>query len=159
MLNRNLGYGFWATRSPGACIANRKSLTTCLIGDGSLMFNLATLETIRNLKLPIKIFVLNNGGYLAIRHTQAGFLDKRHHGTKSPDVTIPSIGKLAWAFNLPYMQLDEPYDEEKIGLVLDSPDPVLCEVLTPHDQKMVRQGFAAVDGRHVAQPLSEMVFA
>lgn len=142
----------------GACLANSRRLTTCLIGDGSLMFNLATLETIRNLNLPIKIFVLNNNGYLAIRHTQDGFLGQRHHGTQPPDISIPSIGKLAWAFNLPYVQLTDPYEEEKIGAVLDSPDPVICEVLTPHDQRMVRQGFKEVDGKFQALPLSEMVY-
>ncbi len=142
----------------GACLANGGQITTCLIGDGSLMFNLATLETIRNLNLPIKIFVLSNGGYLAIRHTQEGFLDKRYHGTKAPDISIPSIGKLAWALNLPYLQLRDPYDEEQIGLLLDSPDPVLCEVITPSDQKMVRQGFREENGKFTALPLSEMVY-
>jgi len=142
----------------GACVANGKSLTTCLIGDGSLMFNLGTLETIKNLKLPIKIFVLNNGGYLAIRHTQDGFLGGRHHGTESPDISITPINRLAYAFDIPFIRLEDPYDEEKIGIVLDSSGPVLCEVITPKDQKMVRQGFKEEGGKYIAQPLSEMVY-
>lgn len=39
-----------------------------IVGDGALQFNLATLQQIRG--LPIKVIVLNNGGYLTMKHTQ-----------------------------------------------------------------------------------------
>ena len=42
----------------------------CLAGDGSIMMNLQELETIAFLGLPVKIVLLNNGGYLSIRQTQ-----------------------------------------------------------------------------------------
>ncbi len=142
----------------GACFASGKRLTTVLIGDGSLMFNLQELQTIIHHRLPIKIFVLNNGGYLAIRHTQEGFLEKRFHGTQEPDISFPSIGKLGWAFNITTEKLEDPYPEEKLRNILESPDPVLVQVITPKDQKMVRQGFQQKEGKFVPMPLSEMVF-
>jgi acetolactate synthase-1/2/3 large subunit len=111
----------------GACLANGKKLTTCLIGDGSLMFNIQELETIRNLNLPIKIFVLNNNGYLAIRHTQDAFLEKRYCGTGWPDISLPRLSRVAECFGLRY-QVDA------IELTLAGDDPVLCEVHTPDDQ-------------------------
>lgn len=142
----------------GACFASGKRLTTCLVGDGSLMFNLQELQTIKHHNLPIKIFVLNNSGYLAIRHTQEGFLESRFRGTGAPDISFPKISILALAFGLPHAKIEDPYDEELIGEVLDEPGPVLCEVLTPQDQKMVRQGFKQENGVFKAMPLSEMVF-
>ncbi len=57
--------------SIGACFANSRKRTICMTGDGSLQFNIQELQTIVHHKLPIKIFVFNNRGYLAIRHTQA----------------------------------------------------------------------------------------
>lgn len=39
----------------------------CLVGDGALQFNLATLQQIRD--LPIKVIVFDNGGYLTMKHT------------------------------------------------------------------------------------------
>jgi acetolactate synthase-1/2/3 large subunit len=44
---------------------------TCIVGDGSLMFNVQELQTISERGLPIDIYVLNNGGYLTMKHTQA----------------------------------------------------------------------------------------
>lgn len=134
----------------GACLAAGKRLTTCLIGDGSLMFNLQELQTIQHLKLPIKVFVLNNQGYLAIKHTQDGFLEGRHHGVGEPDLSLPRLSLVASCFGLKFARLTDPYDEEIIGLILDDPEPVLCEVVTPSDQKMLRQAFN--------KNLSEMVF-
>jgi acetolactate synthase-1/2/3 large subunit len=136
--------------SVGACLANGSRLTTCLIGDGSLMFNIQELQTIKHLNLPIKIFVLNNNGYLAIRHSQDGFLDSRYCGTGEPDLSFPQIKGIAACFGLNYAKLTDPYEEEMIGVILDDPGPILVEVITPKDQKLVRQAFG--------KPLSEMVF-
>lgn len=139
----------------GACLASGKHLTTCLIGDGSFMLNVQELATIRHYQLPIKIFVLNNGGYLAIRHTQQGFMDGRLHGVDHNDMTLPGIAGAAQAFGLPYCRIVEPF-EEYLGPVLDDGGPVVCEVMVPHDQRMVRQAFRSEGGRMVAHSLDVM---
>lgn len=139
----------------GACLAAGKRMTTCLIGDGSFMLNVQELATIAHYKLPITIFVLNNKGYLAIRHTQQGFMDSRFHGVDAKDMTMPDIRGIAHAFGIHYCKLTEPF-EELMGVALDSAMPVICEVEVPADQKMVRQAFRSENGRMVAQALSEM---
>jgi len=139
----------------GACLASGKRLTTCLIGDGSFMFNIQELATIRHHNLPIKIFILNNGGYLAIRHTQDGFLGGRHCGVDETDLSFPSFGKVARAFDIPYIK---ETDAESVGKLLEMDGPAICEVMVPKDQKMVRQGFKLEGDRYVPQPLSEMVY-
>jgi acetolactate synthase-1/2/3 large subunit len=45
----------------GACIARDRKRVICLAGDGSIMMNLQELQTIAHHRLPIKIFVWNNG--------------------------------------------------------------------------------------------------
>ncbi len=67
----------------GAAIA-RNARTICIAGDGSLQMNIQELQTVVGYNLPVKIFVLNNGGYLSIRQTQTGFFKGRKIG-ESPE--------------------------------------------------------------------------
>ena len=48
-----------------------------LTGDGSLQMNLQELQTIIHHRLPIKIFVINNGGYHSIRQTERNFFGEQ----------------------------------------------------------------------------------
>ena len=92
----------------GAGIANNKDgLNICLIGDGSLMFNLQELQTIKTNLDSSVILVLNNSGYLAIRHTQGLFLDNRYFGTSGNHfgVDIPPIPAIANCFNYDHIAL------------------------------------------------------
>ncbi len=64
-----------------------------MTGDGSLQMNLQELQTIIHNHLPIKIFLINNGGYHSIRQTQ-----KTHFheplvgiGVDSGDLSFPSM--------------------------------------------------------------------
>ena len=65
--------GFGLPGALGASIANNKSDVICLNCDGGIMMNLQELQTINEYKLPIKLFVFNNDGYLMIKHTQKNF--------------------------------------------------------------------------------------
>ena len=58
----------------GAAAARGGGRVICLAGDGSLQMNVQELQTVAHHGWPVKIFVLNNGGYLSIRQTQNEFL-------------------------------------------------------------------------------------
>lgn len=144
----------------GACLANGRKLTTCLIGDGSLMLNVQELQTISTLKLPIKIFVISNGGYLAIRQTQKAFQDGRYYGVGGDDLQFPSLTMVANTFDItfalaPKMTRECHADKLQYHLenVLGYEGPVLTAVECATDQPMLRQGFK--EGK--ALPLTEMV--
>ena len=51
----SMGYGLPA--AIGACVANKRKMTICLEGDGSIMMNLQELQTIVTNQLPIKIIL------------------------------------------------------------------------------------------------------
>jgi acetolactate synthase-1/2/3 large subunit len=131
----------------GACFAAGKQLTTCLIGDGSLMLNLQELQTIATHRLPIKIFVINNGGYLAIRQTQKAFQDGRYYGVGGADLQFPDVHRIGEAFGIPTTNFTE--------IAFKHDGPAICEWICPENQKMVRQGYR--DGKPLA--LNEMVYA
>lgn len=145
----------------GACLANGRKLTTCLIGDGSLMLNIQELQTIAHHRLPIKIFVINNMGYLSVRNTQDEFLEGRRFGTgesATNDISWPRIEGQARAYGIPFLRLSQRERAESvIGAALRITGPVLCEVITPPDQEMRwKQSFKKFGDRFVPQPLDVM---
>lgn len=135
----------------GASFAAPTKLVSCLIGDGSLMLNLQELQTIRHHNLNIKIFVINNGGYLAIRQTQAGFLGGRFAGVGAPDISFPELPLVASAFGIRYTT--------DTTVALSEPGPALCEWFCPSDQRMIRQKYTKDGERFVPHDLSEMDYA
>lgn len=152
--------GTGLAESIGACFANRKRLTSCIIGDGSFLMNVQDLQPIFHHRLPIKIFIMNNSGYLAIRHTQTTFLGKRYVGCDAEGgLTFPSIRKVAGAFRIPYFRVAaESAAKATIGKVLKSPGPAICEVIVPADQEMLfKQGYRRNnDGTFAPMSLAEM---
>lgn len=108
----------------------------CLAGDGSIMMNLQELQTISANKLPIKIFIINNNGYVSIFQTHRNFFNgvEVGGGPKS-GVTFPIFEKLATAFDLPYFTINK-HDQLKdtISKTLNNHGPVICEVVVDEHQ-------------------------
>ncbi len=77
----------------------------CLAGDGSIMMNLQELQTIAHHRLPIKIFVLNNRGYLSIRTSQTNFFGRLAGEGPDSGVSFPDFVAVATAFGIPARRL------------------------------------------------------
>ncbi|MGE4384854.1 MAG: thiamine pyrophosphate-binding protein [Endomicrobiaceae bacterium] len=130
----SMGYDLPA--SIGASVAsNNKRRTVCLAGDGSVMMNLQELQTIKNYNLPVKIFVLNNNGYISIRQTQNNFFNGRLTACSvCSGVTLPDFTKIGKSFNLKSVKIKKAkLLEKQIKEVLDYNGPVLCEVILEAD--------------------------
>lgn len=119
----------------GACLANDGKMTICLAGDGSIMMNIQELQTIKHLNLPLKIFIINNDGYISIKQTQNNFFCGRNCGAGcSSGVTLPDFVKVGEAFGIKSLRLDNPDGIEKtIQQVLAFDGPVICEVMVNSD--------------------------
>jgi acetolactate synthase I/II/III large subunit len=113
----------------GVCIA-KGGRTICIAGDGSLQMNVQELQTLVGYKLPVKLFVLNNGGYLSMRQTQAGFFQGRKIG-ESPEsgVTFPNIQKVAEAYGIPSFKVEAVADLEVVRRHLETAGPTLFDVI------------------------------
>jgi len=117
----------------GACIANGKKPVICSEGDGSIMLNLQELEMIKHYKLPIKIFIYNNGGYFSIRNTHNNFFQRLSACDCSCDVTIPDFSKIIPAWGIEYERINNDNELEKLTKVMDCEGPIICELmLDPH---------------------------
>mgnify|MGYP001183166663 FL=1 len=102
-LIRNSGsasMGFELPGAIGAAIANKSKKIICLAGDGSIMLNIQDLETIKNLKLNIFIFLINNNGYLSIKQTQRNFFGKENGSSPKSGLTFPNFKKIVRSFGI-----------------------------------------------------------
>lgn len=153
-----MGTGLAETVGASKCGKFPKLL--CVIGDGSFLMNIQDLQTIRQDNINVVIGVINNNGYLAIRHTQKEFLGARYYGTHPEwNLAMPSIEKLAYAFEIPYFRLDAASKlEDVIGDSLKTDGPVICEVVVDEGQDVLfQQAYKANgDGTFSPQPLSSM---
>jgi acetolactate synthase-1/2/3 large subunit len=146
--------------SVGASFAKDKGRTICLCGDGSMQLNIQELQTIFHHNLPVKIFIFNNDGYLAIRHTQNGFLNSKYVGSDTTGgMSLPDYLKVAEAYGIKAVRVNK-YAElaENIRRTLEMPGPAVCEIMIPRDQEvMPRQGFSKqADGTYKPTPLEDM---
>ncbi len=143
----------------GAAVAAKDGQQViCLAGDGSLQLNIQELQTTAHYQLPLKIFVLNNDGYLSIRTSQKGFFGGTVGEGPSSGVTFPDILKVAQAYGLPIARLDNADFEKGLRASLNTPGPIVCEViLDPSQGFEPRQSSRALpDGRIVSAPLEDM---
>ncbi|MCX6953064.1 MAG: thiamine pyrophosphate-dependent enzyme [Verrucomicrobia bacterium] len=125
-----------------------------------MMMNLQELQTVAHHKLPIKIVVFNNDGYLMIKHTQKAVLKGRYAGTDlSSGVSCPNFSKLALAFDLPAFQVRtwEDFDRE-LPRFLALEGPAICEVFMHPEQFFhPKLGvFVKPDGSLVSPPLEDL---
>lgn len=122
----SMGYDLPA--SIGVAVA-KSSRVICLAGDGSLQMNIQELQTVVANNLPIKIFVLNNGGYLSIRQTQNGFFQGRLIGTGATSgITFPDMLKVGAAYGIPSFLVEKLSDLDTVREELSKPGPTLFDV-------------------------------
>jgi len=149
--------GFTLPASIGAAIASNSKNIIGITGDGSFQMNIQELQTIVHYNLPIKIFILNNGGYLSIRNTMDKFFEGRYYGTDvNSGLTFPSSEKIAWAYGIPYYLMKDNLDDLEAILNLDG--PVIIEVICPFKQDLLPSSSAKenAEGKIVSQPLENM---
>lgn len=118
----------------GAAVAGEGGRVICLAGDGSLQLNIQELQTIVHNRLPIKLFVLNNEGYLSIRLSQKNMFKRVTGEGPQSGVSFPDIVKVAEAYGIPAMRIG--YDDLEAGIqtALENPGPFVCDVLLDPDQ-------------------------
>lgn len=112
----------------GAAIGREGGRVICIAGDGSVQFNLQELQTIVHHRLPIKIFVLDNGGYLSIRQTQANFFGNLVGESPASGISFPDLTRLAEAYGIPAFTIDHADEISSIEEILSAPGPGLCQV-------------------------------
>src|SRR3990167_8581919 len=143
----NAGLGQMGSGLPlaiGACIASGKKTTVCMEGDGSLMLNLSQLQVVKHHRLPLKLFIFNNNGYLSIRNTHLAYFGKIFAADPSTGVSLPDYSKLIKAWGFPYEKISEEKDLVKIKKIMNHPGPVVVELMIDPEQPMLPKWTAGI---------------
>ena len=154
----SMGYGI--PSSIGSCISNNKKKTILIESDGSFMFNIQELATIRSYNLPIKIIILNNRGYASIRTTHKNYFNERFVGTGFEDgIKYPNFEIIAKGFNLNYFSLKKKINfGKKLKNYLKNNKPSIIEIflnkndiLKPKVSSIIKK-----NGQIISMPLEDM---
>lgn len=145
----------------GACMADHRQDIILITGDGSLQMNIQELQTVIHHRMPIKIFLINNGGYHSIRQTQRNFFGEPlvGIGVDSHDLSFPDMKKLSAAYGYPYFSACHNSQlVEAVEAALSTEGPVICEVFVSTDQNFEPKSSAKRldDGTLVSPPLEDL---
>ena len=159
--NPGLGsMGFGLPAGIGACLASGRKRTTVIIGDGGLQLTIQELETVVRLKLPLKIFVLNNNGYASIQATQKRFFDGRLvcSGPAS-GLTLPDSCRIAEAYKIKNVRIAVQKNlKSKLRKVLNTAGPVICDLMIDTKQETVPRmsSYVKPDGNMASKPFEDL---
>lgn len=130
----------------------------CLAGDGSLQMNIQELQTLAQYRPALKVFVLNNNGYLSIRTSQGNFFKRLVGEGPANGVSFPDYCMVAQAYGLQARRLDTPDFATGLREVLALPGPVICDVILDDAQQFEPRMSSRQleDGRIVTPPLEDM---
>lgn len=130
--------GYSVPASIGAQLAEKKSNVIAIIGDGSMQMNIQELQTIYNLNLPIKIFIINNGGYGLIKQTQETWLRSNYVGVDaSTGLGLPNFQKVGKSYGIDCVEIKNHNElDEKLNYVLKSQRPIICDVVVSPKQRV-----------------------
>ena len=151
--------GFALPASIGACLAAGGRRTVVVDGDGGFQFNVQELETVARLGLPIKFFVLNNGGYSSIRASQRNYFGRAVAADAESGQTLPDLARLADAWRLPFRRITSQIDlRSRIREILREPGPLVCDlVILPDEDRLPRISSRPMpDGSMVSTPIEDL---
>ncbi len=154
----SMGWGLPA--AVGACIGHDNRRTICIAGEGGLQMNIQELATIMHHKLPIKLFVYNNGGYMTIKQTQEFAFEGRLMGCNGESgLSFPNLNKIADAHAMKYFKVkDHKRLKEIVRAVLKHSGPVVCEIMMDPDQAQIPKYLPRkkADGSAIPTPLEDL---
>jgi pyruvate dehydrogenase (quinone) len=100
-------------------------------GDGGFSMMMGEFISLIQLKLPVKIVLLNNGtlGFVELEMKAGGFLDS------GCDLTNPNFSTMAQAIGIKALRVEDPQSlREAAAEILNHPGPAMLEVLTPRQE-------------------------
>lgn len=154
-----MGYGLPA--AIGAHYGNKLPVF-CIEGDGSVMMNLHELETVRHNKIPMVLFIINNGGYLSIKLTQSSFFKGNLVASGATSgVTIPDFKLVAKTFGFDYKSIRNNGEIDSVlsDVFRNKKYPILIDVFTDpnelHEPKVSAKGVDA-NGKIIPGELTDM---
>ena len=149
-----MGWGLPAAVGAFYAKKDSKSQIICLTGEGGFQMNIQELATVMHNKLPIKIFIFNNGGYLTIKQTQIlGFKGRIMGADKNSGLSFPNYKDLAKSHGISYKKITNHKNlKNSIANVLRSKKTVICELIMNPDEEQIPKAINRRDSNGKSVP-------
>ena len=152
--------GYSLPAAIGVSAATGDSRVLAITGDGSFQQNIQELQTLLHYNLPVKLFVLNNDGYLSIRASQKNYFKERYIGEgPRSGVTMPDTLKICEAYGIPCARVADLAElDAAIQTAFATPGPYVLDIVTPPEQTIIPTVSSRVnpDGSMSSRPLEDM---
>ena len=139
--------GFGLPAALGAQVGCPDQTVVCIAGDGSVQMNIQELATCSEDKIPIKVFIMNNGYLGMVRQWQELFWDKRYSHVDMG--SHPDFVKLAEAYGATGMRFtDKATLVQDMQRAIATEGPVLVDVRVTREENtypMIAPGQPARD--------------
>ncbi len=126
-----MGYGLPAAM--GVQVAHPKGLVIDVAGEASILMNIQELSTIKQYRLPVKIFILNNHYMGMVKQWQ-----ELLHGNRLSESymdSLPDFVKLAESFGANGFRVDKPDElDDVIKEMVKIKGPVICDIIVDPDE-------------------------
>ena len=127
--------GFGLPAAIGAQVANPDKKVLAIVGDGGFQMTFQELMMVKEYKLPVKIFIINNSYLGMVRQWQELFNDRRY---SSVDLSYnPDFIKIGEAYGIKSIQLKTKKDLKKhLKKILESNEAVLVECIVEKEENV-----------------------
>jgi len=122
--------GFGLPCAVGAYYSGEHGNIIVITGDGGLQMNIQELELLKRNRIPIKIIIMNNHSLGMIRHFQEMYFEGRYSATVT-GYEAPDFCKLAQAYGINNIKINNEDDFEKITEYLLAQEPAVIEIGLP----------------------------
>ncbi|WP_205407195.1 biosynthetic-type acetolactate synthase large subunit [Sporosarcina sp. PTS2304] len=122
-----MGFGFPA--AIGAQLARPKDRVIAVVGDAGFQMTAQELSLLQEMRVPVKVIILNNGALGMVRQWQETFYEERYSQSLVP--VQPDFLKLAEAYDIKGYRIHTLEEAEKVfeeALLSDEPVLIDCRV-------------------------------
>lgn len=137
-----------------------KKNVVCLTGEGGLQMNIQELATVLHHKIPIKIFIYNNGGYLTIKQTQQlGFKSRIMGSDYKSGLSFPNYELISKSHGIKFFKISDTRKIKKtIEKILKINEPVICELILDNEQEQMPKAInkRTSDGKSIPTTFEDM---
>ena len=137
-----------------------KKNVVCLTGEGGLQMNIQELATVLHHKIPIKIFIYNNGGYLTIKQTQQlGFKSRIMGSDYKSGLSFPNYELISKSHGIKFFKISDTRKIKKtIEKILKVNEPVICELILDNEQEQMPKAInkRTSDGKSIPTTFEDM---
>jgi len=119
----------------GAAMAQPEQKVLCVVGDGSLLMNVQELATLSEMRLPVKVLVLNNSRLAMVSQFQ---LITWGADPTTGDFQAPDFFAIATAFGIAAEKMANSTNmDDKLSNFWTSPGPALLEIIIDPEADVV----------------------